>query len=559
MPWVPKGGDRFPTLGWTVAAQMSEYLARPDVGDDEVFDPFMPTREQLEFILRLYEVDGSGRRRVKHRAVLQRPRGWGKSPFVAALMIAEAMFDVVPDGFDAHGQPVGKPWSKVRTPYIAVAAVTEDQTKNTWDPLLEMLRGGSAPDEFGCDPMDTFVALRRGRIQQMTSSPNSIKGFKAVAASLDQTEVWLKGNGGVKLAQNLRNNATKVGGMTIETPNAFTQGEQSVAEKSFEMAELVKAGKIHALDEEDVRSLLYDDRAAPADTDVGDFASLIRGLRYAYGDSSNHADGCVIHDPPCPPGWADVHRFALDFFDTSNDIAVMRADFLNQTDSAKDSYISDPELRARMDDKVITKTEPITLGFDGSEGRKRGIADSTVLVGYSVTQKHLFKIGLWEQPEGPSGDGWRPPKLEVEAAVTQAFKDYNVVGFYADPSAGWAAEVKGWESKYSRRLKAKMTVAEPIRWRQKDITRTADTFEQMYSAFVNGEITFDGHPRMIAHFLHARRDPRRNGYVLKKPDDNQDFGKIDLTWGAAFAYAAGMDALGKGVATQRRTMPRQLN
>lgn len=557
MPWVPLDDeDAFPTLGWLVADQMAEYLGRPDAGDDETHEDFVVTREQQEFLNEIYRLDPVTGKRVVHRSVLMRPRGWGKSPFVGAIMCAEALFEVVPDGWDAEGQPVAKPWSALRTPYVAVAAVTEEQTKNTWEPILELLRNGKAVDEFGCDPMDSFVALRRGRIQPITASPTSIKGFKAVAASLDQTETWLRGNSGVKLAQTLRNNATKLGGVTIETPNAYTLGERSVAESSFEFWERIKSGKYKNL--EDMTSIYFDHRPAPAGTDIGDRDSLVAGLRVSYGDASAHPDGCVVHVPPCAPGWSDVFRTAEDFFDTSNDPSVMRADFLNQVDVASDAFVSDPELRSIIAEKSVTKGEPVTLGFDGSEGRKRGIADSTVLVGYSVTQRHLFKIGVWEQPDGPKGEGWRPPKLEIEAAVAQAFKDYNVVGFYADPSAGWAAEVKTWEATYSRRLKVKMTVAEPIRWQQKNVTRTCETFDQLESAIRNGEITFDGHPDMIKHFLAARRDPRRAGYVLKKPDDDQDYSKIDLTWGSAFAFACGNDALGKGVTNARRGVPRRI-
>src|SRR5690606_2615951 len=112
-------------------------------------------------------------------------------------------------------------------------------------------------------------------------------------------------------------------------------------------------------------------REAPPKTDPTDTESLIYGLRYAYGDSSNHADGCVIHEPPCEPGWADIAGTALAFLDTSNDPQVLRADFLNQITHATDSYVSEPELRSIIDtDKVISKLEPIVLGFDGSEGRK---------------------------------------------------------------------------------------------------------------------------------------------------------------------------------------------
>ncbi|KTR47314.1 hypothetical protein NS359_15210 [Curtobacterium oceanosedimentum] len=77
---------------------------------------------------------------------------------------------------------------------------------------------------------------------------------------------------------------------------------------------------------------------------------------------------------------------------------MLRADFLNQITHATNSFVSQPELRAIQDlEKVVSKTEPVTLGFDGSEGRKpgKGTADSTVLIGYSVTQKHLVSQRSW--------------------------------------------------------------------------------------------------------------------------------------------------------------------
>lgn len=326
MPWKPQYKGDFPTLGWSIADQMAEYLGSPDAGDAAQGEPFIVSREQQDYLNELYRLDPKSGKRIRHRSVLMRPRGWGKSPFVGAIMIGEAMFEVVPDGWDANGQPVAKPWSSVRTPYVAIAAVTEDQTRYTWDPLLEMLRNGSAPDEFNCDPMDTFVSLERGHIRQITAAPNSSKGNPTVAASLDQTETWLLTNHGVKLAQTLRNNATKRGGLTVETPNAYTIGENSVAERSFKFWSDIKSGKIAGL--ADVKSIYFDVRETP-DVDVTDHDSLINGLRTAYGDSSKDPRGCVLHDPPCAPGWCDLERIALDFKDTSNDPQVMRADFLN--------------------------------------------------------------------------------------------------------------------------------------------------------------------------------------------------------------------------------------
>lgn len=554
IPWKPLDEfDEFPTLGWHVADQMMEFLAQPDSPE---FKPFTVTLEQQEILNELYRLDPETGRRKVHRGVLSRSRGWGKSPFVAGIGIAEGLFEVVFDGWDANGQPVAKPWSRVRTPMVLITATTEDQTDNTWLPLLEMLREGSAVDEFAVDPMDTFVALPKGKIMPITASPNSVKGARAVFASLDQTETWLPSNGGVKFARVLRANATKLGGFTLETPNAYVIGEKSVAEKSAKFAHDIREGRIGKhVSPLTVESFYYDHRQARSGIDFSKQDELIAGLRYAYGDSSNHPDGCVLHDPPCAPGWAPIDRIAADFYDTSNDVVEMSADFLNQIDSAFDAFVTDLELNAIQDTgKSISRDEPVVLGFDGSEGRKRGVADSTVLVGYAVRSKHLFKIGLWEQPEGPTGEGWKPNKKAVNAAVDKAHRDFNVIGFAADPSAGWAGDVKVWEAKYGSRYKVKISPGEPIRWRQRDVTYTCESFDNLYSAIVAQEITYDGDPAMTRHFLNARRDPRRGGYVLKKPDDDQDFSKIDLAWGAMFAFALGVKAQGV-LAVQRLNRP----
>lgn len=313
MPWMPiDEEDEFPTLGYDVADWMTAFLLTPD--KDEMI-PFVPTQEQLDFLVHVYELDPQTGRRLKQRAVLSRPRGWGKSPFLAAICCAEAMGPVLCDGWDAEGQPVGVPWSTRRTPLVQVTATTDDQTANTWDPLLEMLRGSPAEDEYGIDPMDSFVALRRGRIEKRTSSATSVKGAKAVMAVMDQTETWLPGNGGPKLAKTLRSNADKLGGLTIETPNAFTIGERSVAENTARFYELVKAGKVK---KEASRGLYYDHRQAPLDTDITDRESLIEGLRIAYGDSARDPRGCAIHDPECEPGWVDLERIADSFWHPDN-------------------------------------------------------------------------------------------------------------------------------------------------------------------------------------------------------------------------------------------------
>ena len=93
MPWKPiDEDDEFPTLGYDIADWMMAYLLMPDRDQDsEEHIPFVPTQEQIEFLARLYELDPDTGRRIKQRAVLSRPRGWGKSPFLAAICCAEAL------------------------------------------------------------------------------------------------------------------------------------------------------------------------------------------------------------------------------------------------------------------------------------------------------------------------------------------------------------------------------------------------------------------------------------------------------------------------------------
>lgn len=551
--WRPNGTDAFPTLGRRVAQQMEELLASPDDSEDDP-QPFRLTREQFEFLIRLYELDPVTGARVKHRAVLSRPRGWGKSPFLAAIAIAEGLFDVVFDYWDDGGQPIGKPWSKVRTPLVLVTAVNEDQTGNTWTPLQEMLQNGPImddPDYAGIEVFDSFVNLPRGKIEVRTSSARAVKGARAVCAIMDQTEEWVASNGGPNFAQKLRNNATKLGGVTIESPNAYTPGEESVAETSAKYWFAVLDGKAKS------KSILYEHREAPAETDPAEMDSLVAGLRVAYGDSSDHPDGCVIHDPPCPPAWSPIHRIALDFWDTANDPQVMRADFLNQITHAGDSWLSQPELAAiKRDDIKVARGEPVTLGFDGSRGRTKTKPDATALVGCRVSDGHLFKIAVWESPEGSGAKGWRVPDLEVQAAVDGAFRDYNVVGFYADP-AMWDGHVAAWEAKFARQLKVTVTRDQPIAFNTRSISKVVYGFESLHAAIVNGEASYDGSFDLTRHFLNARRQAVRSGIVLRKPNDNY-LAKIDAAYAAMLAFMARLDALGKGIGLARAGVPRRI-
>ena len=538
MPWRPSAPGEVPTLGWLVLDWLSECLAAPDRSEPE---PFVPTREQAQFILDFYALDPVTCRRLFRRAVYSRPKGSGKSPLLAAIACAEALAPVVPAGWDANGQPVGRPWADIRTPLVQLAAVSEDQTRNAWWPLLEMLREGPAVDLYpGVEPLETFVNLPKGRIEFVTSAATSREGNKPCFAVLDQTEEWKPSNGGVRLAATIRRNLGKTGGTSIESPNAYEPGAGSVAEDSAEFFRRIREGRVKG------EGLLYDHREAPPDTDMADLDSLLAGLQVAYGDSAE-VNG----------GWVDLERIAAEVWDPATDPQDARRFYLNQVVAASDAWLSQPEWAGRVDvSKVIADRDTITLGFDGSRSRVRGVTDATALIGCRVSDGHVFELGVWEQPTGPAGDGWQVPTVEVEATVDQAFRRFNVVGFYADP-AKWESYVAQWEARYHSKLKVGRR-DHPIEWwmtggRSALVVRA---LEQFHSAVVDEELTHDGSSALTRHVLNARRRASRSGIQIAKehPDSAR---KIDAAVAAVLAWQARLDALAKGVG-QSSFVPRRV-
>ena len=181
MPWRPSEPGERPSLGGAVLKWIEYYLLVVD--GPSVGDPLRFTEEQVQFVLRLYELDPEFRGgaidgrainngRLIRRAILSRPKGWGKSPIGAALCIVEALGPVVFDGWDADGQPVGIGWADTGVkPKVQIVAVSEDQTANTWEPCLDMVRSSDALlEDYDVAPMEGFITVPRGRIEAATSA-----------------------------------------------------------------------------------------------------------------------------------------------------------------------------------------------------------------------------------------------------------------------------------------------------------------------------------------------------------------------------------------------------
>ena len=548
MTWRPSEPGERPTLGWLALDWIEDFLIVPD--GPSAGEPLTFTREQAEFVLKLYEVDplfegppivgrSLNNGRLIRRAVLSRPKGWGKSPLVAALCMFEALGPAVLDGWDADGQPVGREWHTLGfKPKVQIVAVSEDQTANTWDPLLEMAREGPVYDAYPIEPMQTFVNVPRGVIEAVTSSGTSREGFRPVFSAMDQTESWIPSLSGPKLAATIRRNLGKVNGCSVETPNAFEPGQDSVAEKSFAAEEAQAGGRTRIS-----TGILFDHREGPPETDPTDRDSLMAGLAFAYGDSAD-AHG----------GWVNLERIVAEYWDPDTDPQDARRYYLNQITHASDSFVSQPEWAGLVAMKVVADRDIITMGFDGSRGRAKGKPDATALIGCRVDDGHLFEIGVWEAPDGPGMETWAPPMAEIEAAVAEAFRKHQVAAFYCDPAKDWRSTVNAWEAKYSRKVDVKVSNDHPFEWwmtggRTGLIQRAIEQFD---GAIRNSDLTHDGAYGLTRHVLNARRRVRSGKLsISKKHDYSPD--KIDACVAAVLAWQARLDAVAKGVTKKTPT------
>lgn len=408
MPWRGEAYDgEFPTIGYDVLDWAEAEFKVPD--GPLAGEPLVLTDEQAKLILRFYGLDDRGRFLFRRGAV-RRSQGWGKSPLLAITALAELVGPTRFGGWNAQGEPVAVPPS---TPWVQVAAVSEDQTDNTYAALYTMA-AESALNGTTLDVGLTRIFLKGdiGRLEPVTASAGTRLGQRVTFAVLDETHLWTPRNGGKRLAATIRRNAGKMGGRTFESTNAHSPGEESVAELTFLAAEKGAAG------------LLYDALEGPPVPDLTDRDAVLAALHIAYGDSR----------------WVDLERLADEIADPSTDPSDARRFYFSQLVASNEAGI-DPlrwAAAARPGERPDAGAR-IAIGFDGSISN-----DSTALIG-CTTERHLFVIKTWNRPAGASE--WRVPRSEVHDAVRDAFGIWSVGRMLCDPPK-WETEVESWQQTY---------------------------------------------------------------------------------------------------------------
>lgn len=393
----PEYDGEFPSLGWGLIDLCESYLGVPS--GPEYGKPLILTPSQKAFLVRLYRIHPVTGHRVYRRGAKVGPKGQGKSPLLFFFLFGELVGPVVFDGWDANGEPVAHPRE---TPWVQIAAVSEDQTDNTYIQLLSALEFGDADRDFNLDIGLTriFVKGKRGaRLEPVTAAAGSREGQPVTAAGFDEPHLWTPGNSGTRLAATIRRNVAKTNGTTMEATNAWKIGQNSVAEATAAAASKRAAG------------LLFDHVEGNYVDDLSDRVVLRRELERVYGDSY----------------WIDLDRIV----DECNDPGTTPEDacrfYLNipAPEDGEESWLPSGAWEScRMSGARIVEGSPVWLGVDMSLKH-----DTTAVAAVQIQgDRVVADARVWE----PAGDVI--DIASVEAHIIDMHTRHDVVEVVYDPA-----------------------------------------------------------------------------------------------------------------------------
>lgn len=466
--------ERWPTL----APQIIEFIEdRIVFGPGDMAGQPYKVSGDFEFLLyRAYEVyprghEQEGRRRFDE-VVEDVRKGVGKTEHAAIVAICEAHPEcpVRFDGWDARGEPVGRP---MRHPFIPMLAYTAEQSE---DLAYAAVRSIITAD--GADLADVFdVGLDRvlvidehgreaGKIAAYASAPDSRDGARTTFQHLDETHRMFSPRQ-KKAWTTMRQNVPKrrqADAWSFKSTTAPEPGQRSIAEDDRELADAVAEGKRRP-----PRRLFYFRRYCPQSSefelpDVDDDTPKNRALVMR---------ALVEASGPAAEWSGDLHAIVEQFFDPRADRAYLERVWLNRSVQGSAMAFDVNLYRTRVADGPIEPGSLVVATFDGSVGGL-GVPDWTGLLLTDVATGRQQVAGAWWKP-AHAGDDWEVPRLEVDAAVRLAFDEFAVWRLYADPHrwgpwlASWAGEfgddriVKWDTAKWQRMAWACHDFAEAIR------------------------------------------------------------------------------------------------
>jgi phage terminase large subunit-like protein len=518
----PRTEGELPTLGWAVLDAIQDLCVIPD--GEFAGEPFLLSDWQQEFVLNFYELKPdavkdltkpSGAFRYNRGGQIVEPQKLGKGPFAAAMIIVESFGPVLFDGWDADGEPVGRPWA---TPWIQVTAVSEDQTANVWRSLVPMIELGNLKAEIP-DTGETRINLPNGgKIEPVTASARSRLGQRITFAVEDEAHDWTKRNGGRKLADTQRRNLAGMGGRFLETGNAWDPSEQSVAQATHESGVGV------------FRMMGKGGRGS-----IKNKRERMRVLRNLYGSS----------------WWVDTERISSEIDDLlkRGELAQAERYFLNRVVPGEDRAFDGERWRKLKREREQPKPGSlVTVGVDGAR-----YEDALAMVATEVDSGWQWPLGIWTKPE-TANDDYEHDFDEVDGTLSEAMETWSVWRVYVDPGSQYAnieALLDRWQGKYGDKVVVAWLMSRP---------KQAAIMVRKYAASIKaGDVTHDGDEVMARHVENTRRKPiasyddeGRQLWTISK-EAPMSPNKIDAAAAGALSWEARGDAIAAGAKPKKRS------
>lgn len=554
MSFVPLFDGHECSLGYMIADWLEAYACHGpgDVQEDPI--DWSEDQEMLDHLIGCYRLDESTGRRVFDEAVLSRPKGRAKSEMAGWVAVAEGFGPVrfagwaqggeeypVPGARESGeyepGEPMGVP---VRSPLIKCLATEESQAGNTFENVA-FIAGQWGPDVHpeiyggvsGIRSYQSASALyipQGGEIRACTAGSASKDGGKESHVVADETHLYILRELKAMYATVSRNlGKRKIAQPWMhQTSTAYRPGEMSVFEDTLTAW---RKGELSV-------RVFVNHREAKGKIDLDDEERTMRQLEYVYGDSAK---------------WQDLERKYAERNDTRiyEDLEQFIRYALNRPQSGQDVWIAKDVVHRQARREVVEPGTSVALGFDGSLRD-----DATVLIGSRMVDGFQFPVGIWAKPTGHAGNWWEVPRLDVLAAIREAFGRYDVTRMYADPHE-WRSDIET--------LAAELGDERVIPWETRRDTQMSAALDRLRTDLMQGGPEVDGvaygavfHSGdgvFMEHFANAYVR-RKGAFRLVRKEHEKSDRKIDSVVGAALAHEARADALaaGWGVEAPRRVV-----
>jgi len=441
------------------------------------------------------------------------------------------------DGFDARGNPVGRP---VRSPYIPMMAVTEGQVEELAYGVVKYILENCADADLFDISKDRIVRLgangsNDGELVAVSNAPGSRDGARTTFQHFDEPHRLFMPrhrDAHETMLQNLHKRQLE-DPWTLYTSTAGQPGQGSIQESLRSEAEKIANGDVSD------PTLFFFSRWAGDDHD--DLSTLEKRIA-AVADATG---------PVGEWGAGQFERIARDYDREDVDKAYWERVWLNRWRQSGSQGFNMRKVEALCVDGVIPDGAFVGVGFDGSRYN-----DATALVVTDLETGRQVCAGVWEHPENV--DEWEVPEDEVTEQVAELMDRFDVWRLYADPYY-WTAAIAGWAERWPDRV---------VEWSTARKRAMAEACAAFDEAVESGAVSFGAGPFrdvLLRHMGNAARryltitdDKGQQLWVLQKREGRLA-DKIDASVAAVLSWRVFLDAKREGARPRPKSwMPRRL-